>query len=241
VRKEGFEVRTHFVRTENIMRFEGMCRELESKESLIGPSLAMLTGPAGRGKSAAAERYASQTAAVYIAPMCVRTPLMVLRDICFELAALKPGRTDGCLELISDEMERNRRLVMVDEADLLEMRTLEMLRNLNERTGCPVLLIGEDGLISKVESRRRISSRLRRRMTFGPVTQADMMVFFKNALDQELSPETVKVLHRASGGDWRPILKMALDIERAMTASSLKKITTDLATQAAEAAKGNGR
>ena len=114
---------------------------------------------------------------------------MVLREITFELAGMRPTRSDACLSIISEEMARMRRLIIIDEADLLAMQILEMLRNLNERYDCPVLLIGEDELKGKVASRRRISSRIRRRLEFNPVTQADVVFFFRQSLGTALSPE----------------------------------------------------
>ena len=50
-----------FIATGNTTRFDDLCAELANPASLIGPSLAMVTGPAGRGKSEAAKHYATQT------------------------------------------------------------------------------------------------------------------------------------------------------------------------------------
>lgn len=222
-------MRNEFIRTENATRFDELCQELESRESLIGPSLGMVVGPAGRGKSEAAKRVCVQTEAVYIPPMLIRTPLMLLKEVCFELAAIRPGRTDGCLAMIKSEMRKYRRLIIIDEADLLEMRNLEMLRNLNETTSAPILLIGEEDLVPKIESKRRLSSRIRRRMHFSAVTQADVALFYKRCLGLTLSPEQVQLLHKDCQGDWRPVLAVALAIERAMKASGLTELTTELA------------
>ena len=74
-----------FLETANVTRFQSICRELEDPASLIGPSLAMVTGPAGRGKTEAAKHYAVNGTAVYIPPMNTRTPSMVLREIAFAL------------------------------------------------------------------------------------------------------------------------------------------------------------
>ena len=105
-----------YIATTNIERAGEVCAELESPEGMIGPSLAMLTGPAGRGKSEFAKHYATNSTAIYIPPMNIRTPTMLLRAICFELCAVRPGRSEACLGVIEEEMSRERRLVMVDEA-----------------------------------------------------------------------------------------------------------------------------
>ena len=39
-----------FIYNENVSRFFDVCKELESPDSLIGPSLAVVSGSAGRGQ-----------------------------------------------------------------------------------------------------------------------------------------------------------------------------------------------
>lgn len=217
-----------FLNTDNVTRFNDICTELEDRRSLMGPSLAMVTGPAGRGKSECAKRYAVNSNAVYIPPMITTSPLTLLQEITIDLAKVRPGRMAGCLEVIEAEMNRIRRIVIIDEADLLPMKILEMLRNINERYACPVLLIGEDGLRSRIATRRRLSSRIRRSMDFGAVTQSDIVVFYRKSLEKNIDPAVAALIHRHSQGDWRPVLKIAADIERAVEASGLKTIPEDL-------------
>ncbi len=221
-------MKNEFIETANVNKFNALCGELADPTSLIGPSLGMVTGPAGRGKSEAAKRFATQTDALYIPPLNIRTPAMVLREISFELAKVRPNRSDACLAVIGDEMMKDRRLILIDEADLLPMIVLEMLRNINERYACPVLLIGEDDLRGKVASRRRIASRIRRKLEFGPVTQQDIAYFFKRSMDLKITPEHAAPIHKHSNGDWRPVLTAAIGIERAMKASNLTEIAPEL-------------
>ncbi|GAG37864.1 unnamed protein product, partial [marine sediment metagenome] len=74
-----------FIQTANVNRCTDVCLELENPASLVGPSLAMITGRTGRGKSKFAKHFAINSGAVYVTPMNVRTPTMLLREICFEL------------------------------------------------------------------------------------------------------------------------------------------------------------
>jgi len=221
-------MKNEFIETVNVNKFSKICQELEDPTSMIGPSLAMVTGPAGRGKTEAAKHYAIHSGAVYIPPLNTRTPTMVLREIAFELGALRPNRSEACLSIIGEEMAKERRIIFIDEADLLPMQILEMLRNLNERYACPIVLIGEDDLKGRVESRRRLASRIRRRMEFTPVSQLDVAFFFKRCLDLNLTPDVSVLIHKYGKGDWRPVLTAAIGIERAMKASSLTETTEEL-------------
>jgi len=217
-----------FLPTDNVNRFNDLCGELEDRRSLIGPSMAIVTGPAGRGKSESAKRYAVHSEAVYIPPMIRTSAMMLLQEITLDLAKARPGRISGCLDIIREAMSDRRRLIIIDEADLIPIPLLEMLRNINERYACPILLIGEDNLKAKVALRRRISSRVRRRMEFEPVTQPNIVLFFRKALEMNVSAAVTQLIHRYSEGDWRPVLKIAGDIERAVEASGLREIPIEL-------------
>ena len=218
-----------FITTNNVNKCAEMCEEMQDPSSLIGPSLATISGHAGRGKTEFARYFATNSSAIYIPPMNERSSLDVLKDITFELAKVKPGRKSLCFDVIATEMARDRRLILIDEADLLEIRTLEMLRNINERYACPVILIGEEGLKRKVLSRRRIASRIRRHVDFSPVIQPDVALFYRKALGVEISPAITGILHKQCAGDWRPLLVTAIAIERALHASGLTEITENLA------------
>jgi DNA transposition AAA+ family ATPase len=217
-----------FIETVNISKFQTICQELEDTASLIGPSLAMVTGPAGRGKTEAARYYAVHGSAIYIPPMNTRTPAMVLREITFALGSLRPQYSEACLSIIGEEMAKSRRLIMIDEADLLDMKVLEMLRNCNERYLCPIVFIGEEKLKGKITACRRLDSRMRRRMEFAPISQQDIGFFFKRCLDLKPSTDVLAAIHKRSGGDWRPVLTAAIGIERAMKSSNLKEVTAEM-------------
>jgi len=217
-----------FITTANTMRFDDLCNELSSPQSHIGPSLGMVTGNAGRGKSEAAKHYATQTDAIYIPPISPRSPGMLLREITFELGQTRPSRLEACFAVIGDEMAKDRRLIIIDEADLLPMNILEMLRNINERYSCPIVLIGEEALRGKIASRRRLASRIRRQLELAPVTQEDVAFFFSKCMGLKLSKDMTAPIQRHGKGEWRPVLTLAVAIERAMTASGITEITPDL-------------
>ena len=221
-------MKQEFIKTSNTQKFEEMCAEMMSSASLIGPSLAMVTGPAGRGKTEAARHFAVNSDAIYLPPLNIRTPAMVLREISFELAGMRPARTDACLTIIGEQMARNRRLIMIDEADLLKMECLEMLRNVNERFACPIMLIGEEELKGKICSRRRLASRIRRRLEFGPINKEDIIFFFYTSLGIKANADVAASIHRHANGDWRPVLTAAIGIERSMKTSNSKEITAEM-------------
>lgn len=215
-----------FVKTGNYIEFEGICSELEQVE--VGPSMGMVIGKAGRGKTEAARYYAVNSSAIYIRTLPTMTARGVLSEIAYEMSGVKPYRTQEIVEHIVDEMGKSKRLVIIDEADLLDIKVVETLRGINEKANCPVLLVGEEILAKKVSSRTRIASRIRIKMNFEPIQQADIRAFLKESLFLEVSSEVVNKFQKKSGGDWRPFVKMVADVERAMKASGVKELSIDL-------------
>jgi len=104
---------------------------------------------------------------------------------------------------------------------------LEMLRGMNERYACPILLIGEDDLKGRIASRRRLQSRIRRHLEFGPVSQQDVAFFFSKSLVKAESAVTAMIQQHAKG-DWRPVLKAAIGIDRAMNATGVNEISVEM-------------
>ena len=222
-------MKNEFIETANVTRFNGICMELEDPGSLIGPSMAMATGAPGRGKTEASRQYAIHNRTVYVPPFLKRTAVMLLKDIAFELRGVRPNRTEPCLSIIREEMAKERRLVIIDEADNLPMPLLEMLRNLNELCACPILLVGEEKLKGKLASEPRLLDRVRRSMEFGPVLQQDVSFFFKRAFGLQIEKDVCVTIHRYGKGTWRRVLKFAIAAERTMTASGVDGISLELA------------
>jgi len=79
-----------------------------------------------------------------------------------------------------------------------------------------------------VASRRRLMSRIRRRMDFGSINQHDINFFFRQSLGLKVNPEITAAIQKYCGGDWRPVLTVAIGIERSMKASELKECTVEL-------------
>ena len=89
-------------------------------------------------------------------------------------------------------------------------------------------IIGEDDLKGRIASRRRLASRIRRRLEFGPLTQQDVAFFFRQAMGAKASPEVTAMINHHGKGDWRPVLTAAIALERAMHASNTSEISMEM-------------
>lgn len=232
-----------FVITQNVLGFSEMMESHGTVRGAGHPGFSVVVGRAGRGKSECARWYAvsNPSSVVYVSYIGTWTPLSMLQAICWELCQCKPGRATQAVELITEEMSRERKAVIVDEADRMGMKLLDLLRDLNELTGCPIVLVGEEPLTGKLKPARRVCSRVRRRMEFLPVQQADLAQFYAQAMEGvTLDPQALTLLTKACEGDFRPAIVDAYAVERLLRANRGKEINADLARAAVAMRKGDG-
>lgn len=213
-----------FINTKNYQRMTALCDELLGAS--YGVEMAAVVGRAGRGKTTAAERiYAQNDNTVYVLYHEAWSFSELLREITFRLCGTRPRFRQTCFEMIQTELGSRRRIIMVDEADRMNLKVLNVLRNLHDVCHTPVLLIGEEDLKNKLGRERRLISRLRDTLSFGAVCQADVTVWYRQAMDMQVPPDLAAKLLKHSQGDFRNVLTDALAVERVMQASGIRAIT----------------
>jgi len=213
-----------FINTKNYQRMTALCDELLGAS--YGVEMAAVVGRAGRGKTTAAERiYTTNTNTVYVLYHEAWSFSELLREITFRLCGTRPRYRQVCFEMIQNEIGNKRRIIMVDEADRMNLKCLNVLRNLHDVCHTPVLLIGEEDLKNKLGRERRLISRLRDTLSFGAVCQADVAVWYRQAMGMQVPPDLAGKLLKHSQGDFRNVLTDALEAERIMQASGIGALT----------------
>lgn len=217
-----------FVQTRNVQAFDGLCRELLETEDLTS-SIGVVTGLAGRGKTFSARHFvAGHQEAVYVLFVDGFSLVDVLREVAFELSGVRPRMFRQCLDVVDRETARQRRLIVIDEADKMPHRYIEMLRALNERCSCPMVLVGEEPIVGMLQRERRLRSRVRQVVEFEPVAVADVVAFWRVAVGMEISPEVARLLWKRSEGDFRNVVRDAHALVRKMNASGLQVVTEEV-------------
>lgn len=220
-------MKNEFVPTQNFQRFQTLCNELLADS--LGVEMAAVLGSAGKGKTSSAWRtFTMNPQTVYVLYQQGHNYLSLLREIAFRLAGVKPRFRDACFETIQNELARQRRIIMVDEADSMNLKCLNGLRNIHDICKVPILLIGEESLMSNLSRERRLISRVREIITFEPVSQPDVVIFYRKCLDLALTPEHSARLVRHSRGDFRVVMTDAVHLEKLMRVSGLDSITDAL-------------
>ena len=216
-----------FVSTANFQRFEELFTWL-SKEQ-FGVDMAAVLGRAGRGKTTTARKiYTMNPDAIYVRFEEWLTHIGLLREVTFAVAGTRHRSTLACFDLLREGLSTGNKVIMIDEADRMTLKHLNTLRDLHDVCLTPIILIGEESLEAKARQERRIMRRIRDILRFEAVAQIDVLIFYKEALDQDIPATMASKLAYRAQGDFGYVKKDALALERAMKVSGIKKITESL-------------
>ncbi|MEM5789182.1 MAG: ATP-binding protein [Syntrophobacteraceae bacterium] len=217
-----------FLETQNVAKFREALWLLEDTER-GQPGLGVVWGQAGRGKTVCAREYAVRTNAVYLRVMEDWTPRAMLASLCRELNGSDPRSTERCKKIACDELERQQRTVLVDEADRLPVGLVEHWRDIHDVAGVPVVLIGEEHLFPTLAARRRIWSRVTQTVEFKPIATEDIVLFGLKAADLRIDPEASRRIASRSGGDFRLVWTDIQGLEQMARAAGTKQVDLKMA------------
>lgn len=216
-----------FIETSNVTKFRKATSNLANTEKGKA-GMMVVQGSAGRGKTMCAKEWHANNDSVFLRVWGSWTEAAMWRALCFEFCGEKPRSISTSQDLILDEIHRFRRTIIIDEADRLSLKTLDNLRDLHDYTSCPMILIGEENMMTKISSMSRTSSRVVQVVKFSPVTPEDIMLYAMQAASLEVTPEACHRLAELARGSFRLVYGYMLKLEEYAKVQGENKI--DMAT-----------
>lgn len=226
-----------FIETGNVTRFR-------KAVSLAGdiddgrPGMLMAYGVAGLGKTLAARNAHAEGGGVYLRAWEGWTQAAFLQALCFEVTGSRPHGANRCKVRIIEALGRaeGARTIYMDEADRLDVRRLEDLRDIHDETGAPIVLIGELGLTARVAARSRIDDRIpaEYRIKFEPITPRDISLYALEAAGLKLAGRAAAEVHRLCRGNFRRAHNLVLSLEQMAKAAETHKVDEAMVRRLAE-------
>jgi hypothetical protein len=227
------QFRPTFVKTKNVRTFEEMMDGLAAADG--EGRLGLVWGRAGRGKTRTAQWWAAHHNAAYlrIATVWRTAEGDFLRALCRELGIIDtPARKGALFAGALDRLLEEPRPVFVDELEKLPRYFLDLVRDLSDMAAVPVVLIGEEELVSYMRQNRRVWSRTFRQMQFEPISAAEIVLYAAEATGLRLSAIVAKIFENASGGDIRLVKRYLMRLTDLATGKGTDEITEELALMA---------
>lgn len=182
--------------------------------------ICVLFGAAGLGKTMILKEYARRDSnVIFIEADPGFTARTLLEELCGRLRLSKNGNIHALIEVCVEKLKDSGRLLVIDEAELLPYRALEVIRRLHDKAGIGVVLAGMPRLIVNLKGKRgeyaQLYSRVALALDLGnALARQD---FDQIALDLMPEAEDQKVsdaLYEQSKGNARRLFKMARGVYR---------------------------
>lgn len=139
------------------------------------PGIVAFYGPSGWGKSWAAASAANVKRAYYVECKSSWTGKALLRAILTEMNILPARVTSDMTDQVAQELALSRRPLIIDEFDhMVHHKTVEIVRDIYEASGAPILLIGEERLEQSLRAWERFHNRVLEWVPAQPASEKDV-------------------------------------------------------------------
>lgn len=138
------------------------------------PGLVCFYGPSGYGKSMSAAWVANARRAYYVQARSIWTKKHFLKAILIEMNIKPAGTVSDMAEQVAAELAGSGRPLIVDEMDhVVDRGSVELVRDIYEASQAAILLIGEEGLPTKLRKFERFHGRVLSWVPAQPVSLDD--------------------------------------------------------------------
>lgn len=168
-----------------------------------GSPLCVVTGEHGGGKSTSARLYAGRNPrAIYLEVPPEYNAREVVADLCQRLGINAGEAWRVRTGVLVRYLQEHTYTVLLDEAQRLDYRALDMLKYIADSAGITIVLLGSPSLDRVVDRHTDIASRAWVR---AQITAIDLETFTKLYAAQGYSPKTLKAVHDVTKGVMRSI------------------------------------
>ncbi len=218
-----------FVRSKNVRNFEVLMDGLSLSEG--EGRFGLVYGRAGRGKSRTCEWYHGHHNTIYLRMMKIwaKSDIEFLAAFARELGLKNPPHRRGiCFREVIDRLITDPRPVFLDEIEKLPGEILEICRDITDVTTAPIILVGEEELVSYMTINRRVWSRTFQKLEFLPLETADVMFYAQETTGLTLPPDGAALILATSEGDLRLVKRTMVNLVQIANAKDTRDITLEM-------------
>ena len=211
-RSKAKDVSTDFVATPTAKRILEICGLAHDMSDIY-----LVIGEAGLGKTMALKEYAARKSNVVMMEVDPTfTAKVMLQELCSLLGITAARNSHAMMTAIIDKLKGSDRLLIVDEAELLSYKPLEILRRIHDKTNCSIVLAGMPKLRANLRGARGEYKQLFSRVGFHldietRLPAGDIHMFCEHALG---TAEFNERLNTVSQGNARRLNKLLRGVNR---------------------------
>jgi len=202
-----------FVKTKNVKKFVALMSELQELPPNI-PKMALVFGDYGLGKSETIKWWTFKNECIYVRANQGMTTRWLLSEIADELNIQSYWHIDETFKEIESALLNNKQTIIIDEIDyLIDHRVIETLRDLHDRTGCPMVLVGMEYLDRKLAKYPHLLDRIYKTFKFENYDKEDIMQILSELADINITNDVLEYL-TTRANQFRQIVKLVNQVEK---------------------------
>mgnify|MGYP003292532788 CR=1 FL=1 len=183
-----------FIKTKNVKRFVALMEELQKLPPNI-PKIALVYGNYGLGKSETIKWWTFKNDCIYVRATQGMSRRWLLSEIAEELGEDAFWHSKENFELIENSLLKNQKVIIIDEVDyLIDKNTIETLRDLHDRTGCPLVLVGMAVIDKKLLKYPHLVDRIYKKFKFETYDKDDIKLIFNELTEYEITEEKKSII-----------------------------------------------
>ena len=215
-----------FAKTKNVKNFITVLNNIQNRPEGV-PGMALIYGDPGLGKSKTTIWWAVQNNAVLVSAKNGMSARWLLEELVYELGETPMYRTSDLFNQAVRQILEYPRMIIVDEIDYLagDKSAIETLRDLHDRTGNPVVMIGMGMADKKLIRYKHLYDRISEILRFNSFDLEDVKDIISQLCEIKITDDAVELIHK-NANRFRQIVKLVNRAEKMAEANGLKEITS---------------
>ena len=203
-----------FVKTKNVKRLVSLLDEVQKLPPNI-PKLALVYGEHGLGKTHSIIWWATRNDAIYVRANNEINQNGLLKLIVEELGERPFFFMQENFNLILKHLRLSPKIIIVDEVDYLfnYHNAIEILRDIQDNTGVPIVLVGMGMLDKKIARYKHFEDRIYKKLKFEHFNQNDISEILSQITDLKFNADAINYLATRTN-QFRQLVKLVNQIEK---------------------------
>ncbi|HIU86387.1 TPA: ATP-binding protein [Candidatus Spyradomonas excrementavium] len=220
-----------FVKTTNVKNFIGLVENLINKPKNI-PQMGLVYGEPGLGKSQTALWLACKYDAIYLRATNLMTGRWLLEELVKELDEIPRYLTSDNFNLVVKKLKKEPKIIFIDEIDYLmnNYKTIEILRDIHDETGCPIIFIGMGLVHKKLERYKHLYDRFSEILKFETFGVNDLSQIIGQLSEITFTPDSIEYIH-SKYNRFRQIVQLINKMENFAKDNNLTEINMEVISQ----------
>lgn len=191
--------------------------------------MALVYGTFGLGKSQTIMWWVTNNDAIYVRCNHNISPRWLLSEIVKELDEVPCYTSQRLFEQIEEKLKYNPKILVVDEIDYLfsNKHTIETLRDIHDKLGIPVLLVGMELADKKLQKYGHINDRIFAKLKFEKLSKEDFKEIIETLSEVKFSDNAIRYITNRNL-QFRQIVKIITKAEQLANTNKLSEISEEI-------------